>query len=78
MAKFLLKCEGNNSSKYNGKIWEEGLRFLININRQTIDHSLQNSVKIEPGDRVTTRCPARSWYGVAMSQFDLDEASQQP
>ena len=50
MATLLVKCEGNNSPKYDGKIWEEELKFVVNINGQEIDPNSQGNVKINPGD----------------------------
>ena len=80
MATLLVKCEGNNSPKYDGKIWEEELKFVVNINGQEIDPNSQGNVKINPGDIVTIRRPGkrgkrgRNWHGTVESQSDPLEA----
>ena len=80
MAKLLVKCEGNNSPKYDGKIWEEDLKFVVNVNGQTID--LNSNVEVKPGDRVTVKRPGkggknvRYWHGVVMSESgNVEEAA---
>ena len=47
MAKLLVKCEGNNLLKYDGKIWEEELKFVVNINGQEIDPQLQGNIVVK-------------------------------
>lgn len=80
MAKLLVKCEGNNSPKYDGKIWEEELKFVVNLNGQAID--LSSNVQVKPGDRVTITRPGkggrsgRDWHGVVMAESDVEEANQ--
>ena len=80
-AKILVKCEGNNSPKYDGKIWEEEIKYIVDVNGQSIDSHSQQEIK--PGDRVIIRRPgkggrrARSWHGTVMSESDVEEASRQ-
>ena len=32
LAKVLVKCEGNNSPKYDGKIWKEEIKYIVDVN----------------------------------------------
>ena len=81
LAKILVKCEGNNSPKYDGKIWEEEIKYIVDVNGKSIDPHSQQEIK--PGDRVIIRRPgkggrrARSWHGTVMSESDVEEASRQ-
>ena len=84
MAKILVKCEGNNLPKYDGKIWEEELKFVVSINEQTVDLHRQSEFEVKPGDRVVICRPGkggkkgRNWKGTVMSQSDLANKSLQP
>ena len=81
MAKILVKCEGNNSPKYDGKIWEEELKFIVSINGQTVD--LHQQPEVKRGDQVVICRPGkggkkgRNWKGTVMSQSDLANKSLQ-
>ena len=37
MAMILVKCEGNDSPKYDGKNWKEELKFVVSVNGVTVD-----------------------------------------
>ena len=79
-AKIFVKCEGNNSPKYDGKIWEEEVKYIVEVNGQSIDPCSQQDIK--PGDRVIIRRPGkggrrvRNWQGIVMSDSDVEEASR--
>ena len=57
IAKIFVKCEGNNSPKYDGKIWEEDVKYIVKVNGQSIDPRSQEDIK--PGDRVIIRRPGK-------------------
>ena len=82
MAKLLVKCEGNNSPKYDGRVWQEDLKSVISVNGQMIDPHSHRNLQVRPVDSVTIWCPGkggkrgRSWHGIVMS--DTEEASHQP
>ena len=37
VVKIFVKCEGNNSPKYDGKIWKEEVKYIVDVNGQLID-----------------------------------------
>ena len=59
MAKVLVKCEGNQSPRYDGKVCVEELKFVVEVNGQIIDNNLKSNVQVKPGDRVTIRRPGK-------------------
>ena len=84
MAKVLVKCEGNNSPKYDRRVWQEELKSVVNVNGQAIDPHLHGNLEVKPGDSVAIWRPGkggkrgRKWHGIVMSQSDAEGASRQP
>lgn len=84
MAEILAKCEGNNSPKYDGKVWKEALKFVVSVNGVAVDLREKEHPKVNCGDRVLLYRPGkggkrgRHWTGIVVSQSDLEEASNQP
>ena len=82
MAKVLVKYEGNNSPKYDGRVWQEELKSVVNVNGQVIDPHLHGNLEVKPGDSVTTCIwhpgkggkRGRKWHGILMSQSDAEGA----
>ena len=80
VAKIFVKCKGNNSPKYDRKIWKEEVKYTVEVNGQLLDPRLQQDIK--PGDRVIIRHPGkgrrriRNWHGIVMSDSDVEEASR--
>ena len=69
----------SNSPKYDGKIWEEEVKYIVKVNGQSIDPCLRQDIK--PGDRVIIWRPGkggrvRNWHGIVMSDSDIEEASR--
>ena len=80
MTEILVKYEGNNSPRYNGKIWREKLESVVEVNQQVTQ--APTDLEVKRGDRVVVyrfgkgAKRGRRWKGVVMSQSDLmEEAS---
>ena len=38
---------------YDGRVWQEELKSVVNINGQAIDPHLHGNLQVKPGDSVT-------------------------
>lgn len=86
MAEILVRYEDNNSPRYDGKIWREELKCVVEVNGQAVDiPQVTSDFEVKPGDHVVIcrlgkgRKRGRRWKGVVMSQPDaVEEASPLP
>ena len=57
MPLIVVKGEGNNSVKYDGKFWTEQLRYVVSVNGLAVNR--KQPTKIKRGDRVILFCPPK-------------------
>ena len=49
-----IRCQDNNSKKFDDKVWWEDLKTIVEVNGEAVDETLQRSV-LNDGDRVLVK-----------------------
>ena len=67
---------GNQSSRYDGKVWQESIDSIIEVNGELVDGKSLDRDYLKDGDKVVYRYRNRTWKGeVVISRLLSDSAS---
>lgn len=76
-----MLCNGNNSPKYDGKVWEEETKFIVSVNGNKVDFLRGAEIELKPGDQIVVCRPGkggkkgRNWHSIIISRSENVEGA---